>query len=180
MKRYVALFICLFSLSAAAQQKAAPPKAPNPPQAPAAPSAPAPPAVRAIETEDGQLLNIRVDVSVIDQSVTMAAQPKTLMVILADRRLGQTRAVYEDRSIFVDARPWVVDGLIRLSMTVKSEEPPRLLLPGAEAKGPNPILNWTNSFVLLLSNGKPMVALETSDAVTKRKLSIEVKATIQR
>ena len=35
-------------------------------------------------------------------------------------------------------------------------------------------------FSLLLENGKPMLALETMDAVTKRKMSIEVKATIQK
>ena len=35
-------------------------------------------------------------------------------------------------------------------------------------------------FSLLLENGKPMLALETTDAVTKRKMSIEVKATVQK
>jgi hypothetical protein len=37
-----------------------------------------------------------------------------------------------------------------------------------------------NSFTLLLQSAKPVVAMETSDAVTKRKMSIEVKATIQK
>jgi hypothetical protein len=32
----------------------------------------------------------------------------------------------------------------------------------------------------LLDNGKPMIALETVDAATKQKMSIEVKATIQK
>ena len=39
MKLYVVLFVCLFSLSLAAQQPA-PPKAPAAPQAPSAPAAP--------------------------------------------------------------------------------------------------------------------------------------------
>jgi hypothetical protein len=38
-------------------------------------------------------------------------------------------------------------------------------------------INWRNSFTLLLENGKPMLALESNDAATKRKMSIEVKAT---
>jgi len=41
-------------------------------------------------------------------------------------------------------------------------------------------MGWRNSFSLLLENGKPILALETMDAVTKRKMSIEVKATIQK
>jgi hypothetical protein len=169
MKSIVALFICLFALTVSAQQPAPP-----------APPLCLPGSANCNPAEGGQLVNIRLDVSVIDQSATGAAQPKTLMVVLADRQMGQTRAVYEDRSIFVDARPTVVDGLIRISVTVKSEEPPRMMVPGAAFKAPDPILNWQNSFALLLSNGKPMVALETADAVTKRKLSIEVKATIQK
>jgi hypothetical protein len=99
-------------------------------------------------------------------------------VILADRAMGQTRAAYEDRSVSVDARPTIVDGLIRVYVTVKSEEPHRMMGPGEGFKQPDPLLNWSNSFALLLQSGKQMVALETSDAVTKRKMSIEVKATI--
>jgi hypothetical protein len=41
-------------------------------------------------------------------------------------------------------------------------------------------IGWRNSLSLLLDNGKPMLALETMDAVTRRKMSIEVKATIQK
>lgn len=182
MKLYVALFVCLSSLTTAAQQSPRPPK--TPPTA-VAPAPPAPPlcvsgSANCNPAEGGQLVNIRLDVSVIDQNATGPAQPKTVMVVLADRQMGQTRAVYEDRSIFVDARPTVVDGLIRISVTVKSEEPHRMMTPGAAFKEPDPMLNWQNSFALLLSNGKPMVALETSDAATKRKMSIEVKATIQK
>jgi hypothetical protein len=195
MKSYIALFICAFSLTIAAQQPApskvppvpaAPQALPAPQPLPAPQAAPAPPllclpgSANCNPAEGGQLVNIRLDVSVIDQTGTAAAQPKTLMVVLADRAMGQTRAVYEDRSIFVDARPTVVDGFIRMSVTVKSEEPPKMMLPGTTFKGPDPILNWTNSFALLLSNAKPMVALETMDAATKRKMSIEVKATIQK
>ena len=102
------------------------------------------------------------------------------MVILADRSMGQTRAAYEDRSISVDARPIIADGLIRINVTVKSSEPPRPAMgPGQEGfKAPDSTVNWTNSFSLLLQSGKPVIALETSDAVTKRKMGIEVKATI--
>ncbi len=126
----------------------------------------------------GQPINIRLDVSVIDQKDSTAAQPKTLMVILADKGLGQARAAYEDRSVSVDARPTIVDGLIRVNVTVNSQEPPKMMFAGEAPKQPDPLLNWSNSFALLLQSGKPMIALETFDAVTKRRMSIEVKATV--
>ena len=172
MKPYVALFICLFSLSVAAQQP--PPKAP---QAPAAPAAPAPPAPPADPEQGGQPINIRLDVSVIDQTAQGATQPKSLMVMLVDRAMGRTRAAFQDRSIAVDARPVLVDGRIRVYLILQSEAS-RSFGPPKETE--DHTINWRNSFSLLLENGKPMLALETMDAVTKRKMSIEVKATIQK
>jgi hypothetical protein len=184
MNRYVVLLVLVLSIPLVAQQAPKAPAAPAAPKAPPAPAVPiAPPAPPALINPEasGQPVNIRLDVSVTDQSAIGGAQPKTLMVILADKAMGQTRAAYEDRSISVDARPTIVDGLIRVSVTVKSQEPPSFpMMTGGQPKGPDPILNWTNSFTLLLQNGKPMIAMETSDAATKRKMSIEVKATIQK
>ena len=100
------------------------------------------------------------------------------MVMLVDRAMGRTRAAFEDRSIAVDARPMIVDGRIRVSLTIQSETAREIYRPTTEPQ--DPTLNWRNSFSLLLENGKPMMALETMDAVTKRKMSIEVKATIQK
>jgi hypothetical protein len=172
MNRYVALLIVLMSIPLAAQQ---PPKAPASPQAPATPAAPSPPVPPVDPEQGGQPINIRLDVSVTDEGGTGAAQPKTLMVMLVDRAMGRTRAAFEDRSIAVDARPTLVDGRIRVYITVLSENPPLFSGPPKDHT-----INWRNSFSLLLDNGKPMLAMETSDAVTKRKMSIEVKATIQK
>ena len=191
MKRLALLFM-LFSVPALAQQQPPPakppaagapkqvpaPAAPKPPAAPMAPSPPPAPPVAIDPSAGGQPVNIRLDVSLIDQQENSAGQPKTLMVILADKAFGQARAAYEDRSVSVDARPTIADSLIRVMVTVKSEEPHRIMVPDGPMKSPDPLLNWSNSFTLLLPSGKPVVALETSDAVTKRKMSIEVKATI--
>jgi len=174
MKSYVALFVCLMPLSIAAQQ-------PSAPKAPPAPQAVQPVTVLPFQRIDpeqgGQPINIRLDVSVIDRTGEAAAQPKSLMVMLVDRAMGQTRAAFQDRSIAVDARPTMIDGRIRVSVTLQSENSRLMHVPGAER---DPTLDWRNSFSLLLENGKPMLALETMDAVTKRKMSIEVKATIQK
>ena len=112
----------------------------------------------------------------IDQTPQGVTQPKSLMVMLVDRAMGRTRAAFEDRSVAVDARPTVVDGRIRVYLTMQSEG----VIKMAQGNERDNTLNWRNSFSLLLENAKPMVALETMDAVTKRKMSIEVKATIQK
>ena len=112
MKSYVALFICLCSLTvggaAARAHQAPPPQRPRLRRASA--PAPPPPAPPVDPEHGGQPINIRLDVSVIDQTAQGAAQPKTLMVMLADRAMGRTRAAFEDRSVSVDARPTIVDG----------------------------------------------------------------------
>lgn len=169
MKTYVALLICLTSLNLAAQQPPAPPRAPSPPKI-AVPVRPAPPQL----DEGGQSVNIRLDVSVIDEILQGTARPKSLMVMLVDRAMGQTRAAFQDRSISVDARPTMVDGRIRVNLTIQSDA----FAIGNEPR--DPTNSWRNSFSLLLENAKPMVALETMDALTKRKMSIEVRATIQK
>lgn len=183
MARYLALLVFLLSIPLAAQQLPAAPKAPAAPQAPAAPRAPtapahptppAPPAVAVDLEAGGQAINIRLDVSVMDQAGAGIPQPKSLMVMLVDRAFGRTRAAFEDRSILVDARPVVVEGRIRVNMTIISESP-RSIGPSLPK---DPTIEWRNGFSLLLESGKPMLALETTDAVTKRKMSIEVKATI--
>ena len=185
MKPYVALLVTLLSISAAAQQPApqkAPsspraeqaPSVPKPPKAPAVPAAPAPPAPHVDPEVGGQATNVRLDVSVIDQAADGSPQPRTLMVLLADRAMGRTRAAFQDRTINVDARPTITDGRVRVLLTVMSEETRSGFEPGPK----DHTMNWRNSFSLLLDNAKPMIALETADAATKRKMSIEVKATI--
>lgn len=172
MKRYVVLFVCLLTVSVAAQQKPAAPKVPAAPASPQLVQPFAPPDPEA----GGQPTNVRLDVSVIDQTAQGVAQPKSLMVMLVDRATGQTRAAFQDRSIAIDARPTIADGRIRVMITLQSEHS-RFLTNAMERDA---TLDWRNSFSLLLENGKPMIALETMDAVTKRKMSIEVKATIQK
>ncbi len=175
MKRYVPFFVILLTVSSAAQQPA-PPKPPAAPPAPSAPAAPKPPPPSPdIDPLRGQRVNIRLDVSVSDQSEVVPNPPKTLMVMLADRALGRTRGAFEDRSISVDATPIIVDGRIRLSLTIESRAN-----TGPGKPPPDLTLFWQNSFSLLLENGQPMLAFETSDPIAKRKLAIEVKATIQK
>ena len=176
MKRYVALFVLMLSVSMAAQQPAPPKTPPQPAKPPAAATHPAIeiPNIVVDASAGGQPVNIRLDVSVADHGQATAGQPKTVMVMLVDRALGRTRGAFEDRSISVDATPTIVDGRIRVQLTIESRTDTG---PG---KAVDRTMFWQNSFALMLDSGKPMIAFETSDPVTKRKLSIEVKATIQK
>jgi hypothetical protein len=184
MKPYVAILVLLMVASPLAQQPA--PKAPPSPTPSTKPAPPSPPAVclpgsaNCNPAEGGQALNVRVDVSLTEHTDKGPGQPQTVTVVLADRALGQTRAAFADRTILVDARPMITGDLVRVTVTIKSEEPPRNFAPGELPKSPDRFLNWTNSFALLLQSGKPLIALETADPVTKRKMSIEVKATVQK
>lgn len=177
MKHWIACFILLSSGSLAAQQPA-PPKGSGQAVVPVT-VVPAPQAIADPAEQGGQPTNIRLDVSVIEQSAQGTAQPKSLMVMLADRAVGRTRAAFQDRSIAVDARPVLIDGRIRVGVTIQSEVSRSPFVP-PPSEPQDHTINWRNTFALLLENGKPTLALETMDAVTKRKMSIEVKATIQK
>jgi hypothetical protein len=190
MKSSIACLVLLMVVPLVAQQAPAAPQPPRPaatqkPPQPPAPPQPAPspqttttPAadVGIVDQESpGQPVNIRLDVSVVDQISPAPVQPKTLMVILADRAATRIRSAFEDRQINVDGRAVLVDGRIRVTVTVASRDPVQ------GQRGSNNTVNplwWEHVFSLLLENGKPMVALETFDTANKRRLAIEVKATI--
>jgi hypothetical protein len=150
------------------------PRAPSKPAAPSPARPPAPPAAperRPDPSDGGQAVNIRLDISITDQTGPgpTAVQPKTLTLLLADRSLSQVRSSFEDRTIKVDARPTIVDGRIRVSLTMESQR--------STANGPS-ILAWNQAFTVLVENAKPLVVVENSDLATNRKLTIEVKATV--
>lgn len=182
MKPYIAVFICLMTLTLGAQQPATP-KAPSGPAAPTAPAPPRPPSPR--EAPDwagahGERVNVRLDVTITEQSSAGKSQPKTITMMLADRAFANSRSPFGDRRIDIDANPFIEDGRIRVILTMRSER----LNPGIDPKTPfgdDPEgINWNHKVTLLLETGKPMIALETSDPAKSRKTSIEVKATIQR
>lgn len=182
MKILVASFICLYSLTAAAQQPALP-KEPAPPAAPARPAPPRPVSPRDAPEWAGGLgekVNVRLDVTIAEQSASGKAQPKIITMLLADRAFANSRSPFGDRRIDIDASPFIEGDRIRVILTMRSE---RLAPFSTDNKTPfeDPEgINWNHKVTLLLENGKPMVALETADPTRSRKTTIEVKATIQK
>jgi len=92
-----------------------------------------------------------------------------ITLLLADRSMSSVRSGFEDRNINIDARPTIVDGKIKVGLTISS---------GRVGGGANPPMNWSHSLTVFVESGKPLVAVENVDAATNRKLTIEVKATI--
>ena len=114
-----------------------------------------------------------MDLSIADQQGTTPSAPKTVTLLLADRSLNQIRSSFEDRSLDVDARPTIVDGRIRLFMSIQIE-------PRRTPDNTSPAL-WRQSqrITVIVENGKPLVVMESTEpASNNRKTSIEVKATI--
>jgi len=200
MKRHGALLLVgMFALCSAAASAQQPPQAPQPAQAPqpvppgrvaipvrpVAPGA-APVVVRAVDASaGGQVVNIRLDVSISDQAGSVPVKPKVLTLMLADRNSSQVRTNFDDRYISMDARPTIIDGKIKLTMTMSSDQPrqggpfipvaPQPVPPGQT--GGNTMV-WNQSLTVIVESGKPLVVVENSDPANNRKLSVEVKATI--
>lgn len=154
------------------------PAPPLPPDAPAPPGTPAAPQT-AIKPErpPGQAINIRLDVTIIDEGGPTPSR-KTVSMTVGDRQSGQVRATVVVPGIgavplAVDALPMLErDGKIRTRMTLEYQ--PR---PGADSKEPRPV-EMRLSFGIVLEDGKKIVAAQAADPVTDRRVSVEVTATI--
>lgn len=161
--------VLLTGVTTAQGRQTAPPR-PAPAAPPAPPATPAPPPQA---VEPGQLVNIRVDVSVVEDGGTEPPLRKEVVLVLADRRSGMVRSSaraqnqVSDSWVNVDARPWLErNGRIRTLVTLGYASPPHFSR-GGDIK-----------FEPLLEDGKPMVVSRISSAVSDRRVTIEVTATI--
>ena len=95
------------------------------------------------------------------------------MMLLADRSFNQLRSSFEDRTLNIDARPTIVDGRVRLMLNIQSE-------PLMRNPDPFAVLSQrqNQSLTTILENGKALVVMESTDRASKRKVTVEVKATI--
>ena len=186
MKRQIAVLACGLWFSAtpylAAQATPASPARPHEPQseprrAPEAvkpmlvPNVAAPPNID--PSAGGQAVNIRLDLSLVDQIGPAVSPPKTVMLLLADRSMSQVRSYFQDRVVNIDARPIITDGKIRLNFTAAID--PLKAMPSPQS---DTTVTARHSLTTILENGKPLSILEMFDPQSGRKTSIEIKATI--
>jgi len=178
-----------------AQQK--PPAIIPPPGTPRTIEPPAqPPAVQVqpAPSRDGQPFNIKVDVTISEQTGTSAPSRKTVTVVSGEGTAGSVRAQATfggiSNPLNVDVNPSVsADGKIRLGLTLQYAVPAPPPVADASGRGGDAQtvrsalgnLNSTEirqSLRVILENGKPLVVSQSADPVGDRKVSLEVTATI--
>lgn len=148
------------------------------PQSPAArPPAPARPEI------PGQPTNIKLELTITDQTGPGEPGKRTVSMILADRQHGSIRSSGSvllagnriNVSLNVDARPIIInDNRIRLELTL--EYAPK---PGTEnATSGEGRAHLTERLGLIVDPGKPMVVSQASDPTSDRRMSVELTATI--
>jgi hypothetical protein len=180
--------ICLFALVASAAGAQNAPSQP-PAKDPAAEKAPTPPK----PSEASQPLNVRIELTILDQSGPGEPSRKLVTMNVADRFNASirtsgwvlTKEGRRDVSISVDARPTVLrnrEGAVQLELGL-SYQPTGLTATGtvaAAAEAGSAQTGLNERIVTILDNGKPLVVSQASDPSLDRRISVEVKATILR
>jgi hypothetical protein len=175
--------------SAYGDQQAPPP--PPAPQARSAGDAQAVPKVQMpmMQMPKGQLVNVKVEFTITDQLGTKPATKKTMTLIVADRESGRIRTTTQyamprgnsytmgRAPLSVDVMPQIDGGKIRLEFTLEYDLNAEKEA-GLPADAPGPSTNVSERLSAILESGVPLVIAQSSDAMTDRKLTIEVKATI--
>ena len=155
---------------------------PTVPPPPPPPPPPGPPAPRA----NGRPVNVKFDLIITDQRSGAAPVTRTLSVVVADGQRGMVRSgsdvVGGALSLNVDAFPTLIaGGRIRVYFTLHYDLPVTAeQLNGRMPRGTVVKTSTNESVALVLDDGKPVVAAQSADPVTDRRVSVEVKATILR
>jgi len=189
----VVMFVAAFSAAtlAAQQRAAAAPQAPaEKPPAPVAKAAPEPPALP---------VNIRIEVSITDQTGTGSSAKKVVSMIASDRQpvnvrssasvpvksptMGGPTAVqsftYRTVQINVDARPAIIQKEPnKVSVNFGLEYLPTTRISAQEESSEPGLTSWNQRLSVILESGKPMVVSQAADPTSDRKITVEVTATI--
>jgi hypothetical protein len=171
---------CALTTAAAAQQ--AQPRTTQPAQQQKQTPPPAEQATTATPREPaGQPVNVKLELTITDQTAPGEPAKKTLTMIVADRAIGNIRSFANNvrATLNVDATPQLLpNGNIRVALGLEYN-PVRAGSPGPEANPSNVGGSTLNERItLVFENGKPLIVSQAADPVSDRKISVEVKATI--
>lgn len=168
--------------------------APAAAQLPPANNAVPPAAVSAPQqNEVAPFANVRLDLTILDQMATGAPARKTVTMYIADRSIANvrttgrilTREGWRDVLINVDARPTVIRGkndAVRVDLGLEYR-------PMAAQSSPAPTnMQEANvqptalkqNVVTILDSGKPILISQAADPSSDRRISVELKATIEK
>jgi len=155
-----------------------PQKTARPPQPP-----PPPPPPR----REGQPVNVKVEVTITDQRGGLAPVTKAVTVVTADNMSGYIRTEAHAMGLGsvplnVDAEPFILpDGKIRLRVNLQYD------LPASQEALADHLKTGTiagtsihESLSLVVVSGQGVVAAQSSDPISDRQVTVEVKATVMR
>ncbi len=140
---------------------------------------PAPePKVQESRGPSGRDANIRVDVTITEQTGTAPATTKSVTMVCADQNWCRIRNDVRVRPwiLNVDARPILLNNSnSRMQMNFVLE-----YRPGDEEPAKNFVATINEQLVVMLDDGKPLIVSQSADPNSDRKVKLEVKATILR
>jgi hypothetical protein len=168
-----------------------PPPPPPPSAVSASMVAPQAPKVQMpmMQVPKGQLVNVKVEFTITDQTGAKPPTKKTMTLIVADKESGRIRTStryaqmrgntynMSQAPLSVDVMPIIDGGKIRLEFSLEYDLNAEKDA-GLPSDAPGPSTNVSERLSAILDSGVPLIIAQSSDAMTDRKLTIEVKATI--
>ena len=190
MKRiaYACLAVVLGSGAVFAQQKPAPKETAAKQGAPAAERV-------SPDTQIGQPVNMRLELTITDDRGNGQAIAKMVSVMTADRFWGRIRTQGEVTTsdnrrlpviLNVDARPTLLrDNRARVEMTIEYRPAIEAFVAPPAAAGSRPDANGlppnvNESLAVVLDDGKSVLISQSADPISDRKVKVEAKLTILR
>jgi hypothetical protein len=170
------------------------PVMPDDPQTPA-PAAPTPAVGRfgpGLLSPKGQLINVRIEFTITDQLGSKPPTKKVMTLTVADRESGRIRTdttirlnvpgsptgfTYDRVPLSVDVQPTVDANRIRLEFSLEYNLFPESD-PAKPEGGPLGKTSVSERLSAILESGVPLTIAQSSDAMSDRKLTVEVKATL--
>ena len=126
----------------------------------------------------GQATNIKLDLTITDQTGPGEPLKKVVTMVVADRGNGSIRSTGSVRAqgrvqINVDAQPMILpNGVIRLRLGL--EYNPRTVAND----GPTESSSLNEQIAVILVVGKPLIVSQAADPASDRKITVEVRATL--
>jgi hypothetical protein len=136
-------------------------------------------------------VNIRIEVSITDQTASGTPARKVVSMIASDRsntnirssasvpvkQMGSNNYSYRNVTINVDARPIIVQKEPnKISLSLGLEYFPKGATGQEEMEAG--MASFSERLALILESGKPLVVSQAADPTSDRKISVEVTATI--
>jgi hypothetical protein len=146
---------------------------------PPGPNAPVAPAMQQPRPELASTWqNIKVDIAISDSYTAEVQTKKSISLIVLDGRSGQIRSTGGNSIINIDAAPTVrPDGRIYLHLTLEYQ-PEFSQQQTEQLKGSGRITMYMESLSLVVADGKPLMASQSADPRSERRVSVEITATV--